>query len=48
MSGNSVFRGYLLIMTTRKIDNIQTKKRYRYKTGIPDILAETLNRDKTG
>jgi len=35
-------------MTTRTIDNIQTKKRYRYKTGIPDIVFEILKRDKIG
>jgi len=48
ISGSSVVLGYLFIMTTRIIDNIQIKKRYRYKTGIPDMFLEILNSDKIG
>jgi hypothetical protein len=48
MSVDFLFWGYRFIMTTRIIDNIHTKKRYRYKTGMPDILFEMLKRDKIG
>jgi hypothetical protein len=48
MSGISFFLGYRLIITTRTIDNIQTRKRYRYKPGMPDNIFELLKRDKIG
>jgi len=48
ISGNLLYLGYRFIITTSIIDIIQTKKRYRYKTGMPDIFFEILNRDKIG